>query len=86
MAMTKITPTRARVHWDRRADRPRTVRVGQRRLVVTGIDSIRDETSAYPASLGPRVTFLIETDEGQASLVYDGRRRGWYVEALEAAA
>lgn len=86
MAMTKITPTPARVAWDRRQDRPRSVRVGERQLVVTGIDSIRDETSAYPASSGPRVTFLIETDGGQASLVYDGRRRRWFVEALEAAA
>ena len=86
MAMTKITPTLARVHWDRRRDRPRTVLVGERKLVVTGVDSIRDETAAYPAAAGPRVTFLIETDAGQASLVYDGRRRRWYVEALEAAA
>lgn len=86
MAMTQITPTPARVAWDRRQDRPRSVQLGQRRLVVTGIDSVRDETSAYPAGRGPRVTFLIETDGGQASLVYDGRRRRWYVEALEAAA
>lgn len=86
MAMTKITPVRARVQWDRRRDRPSAVQVGARRLLVTGIDSVRDETAAYPVDRGPRVTFLLETDAGQASLVFDGRRRRWYVEALEAAA
>lgn len=62
------------------------VRLGGRQLLVTGIDSVRDETSAYPVDRGPRVTFLLETDGGQAALVFDGRRRRWYVEALEAAA
>lgn len=86
MAMTKINPVRARVRWDRRQDRPVAVRLGDRQLLVTGIDSVRDETSAYPVDRGPRVTFLLETDGGQAALVFDGRRRRWYVEALEAAA
>lgn len=86
MAMTKINPVRARVRWDRRQDRPVAVRLGGRQLLVTGIDSVRDETSAYPVDRGPRVTFLLETDGGQAALVFDGRRRRWYVEALEAAA
>jgi hypothetical protein len=29
---------------------------------------------------------LVETDAGQASLVFDGRQRRWYVEALDQAA
>jgi hypothetical protein len=86
MAMTKITPVRAHVRWDRQQDRPTAVQVGDRRLLVTAIDSVRDETAAYPVNRGPRVTFLLETDGGQASLVFDGRRRRWYVEALEPAA
>jgi hypothetical protein len=86
MAMTKITPTLARVRWDRQQHRPGTVQVGERRLRVTAVDSVRDETSAYPVDRGPRLTFLLETDAGQASLVYDGRRRRWFVEAWEAAA
>jgi hypothetical protein len=86
MALTKITPTEARVHWDRRRARPSTVRVAGRQLTVTGLDAIRDETAAYPAERGPRVTYLVETDGGQASLVYDGRRRRWFVDALDEAA
>jgi hypothetical protein len=86
MAMTHITPVRARVQWDRRTDRPASVNVGERRLTVTAVDSVRDEMSAYPRERGPRVTFLLETDGGQASLVFDARRRRWYLEALEAAA
>jgi hypothetical protein len=86
MALTKITPTEARVRWDRREGRPSTVRVGSRELTVTRLEAIRDETAAYPADRGPRVTYLVETDGGQASLVFDGRRRRWFVDALDQAA
>jgi hypothetical protein len=47
---------------------------------------VRDETAAYPADRGPRMTFLVETDAGQASLVFDSRRRRWFVDALDEAA
>jgi hypothetical protein len=53
---------------------------------VTGLDAMRDETAAYPADRGPRITYLVETDAGQASLVFDGRRRRWFVDALDEAA
>jgi len=29
---------------------------------------------------------VVETDGGQASLVFDGRRRRWFVDALDEAA
>jgi hypothetical protein len=86
MALTRITPTPARVQWDRRHARPGTVRVAGRQLTVTGLDAMRDETAAYPADRGPRITYLVETDAGQASLVFDGRRRRWFVDALDEAA
>ncbi len=86
MALTKITPTEARVHWDRRRSRPSTVLVAGRQLTVTSLDAIRDETAAYPADRGPRITYLVETDGGHASLVFDGRRRRWFVDALDEAA
>ncbi len=85
MAMTKITPVRARVRWDRGRDRPALLQVGERRLVVNGVETVRDEMAAYPPERGPRITFLLDTDAGQASLVFDGRDRRWFVEALEAA-
>jgi hypothetical protein len=86
MALTRITPTSARVSWDRRRARPSTVRVAGRQLTVTRLDAVRDETAAYPADRGPRITYLVETDGGQASLVFDGRRRRWFVDALDEAA
>lgn len=86
MALTKITPTPARVQWDRRYGRPSTVKVAGRQLTVTRLDVMRDETAAYPADRGPRITYLVETDAGQASLVFDGRRRRWFVDAIDEAA
>jgi hypothetical protein len=50
------------------------------------LEAVRDETAAYPAERGPRITFLVETDGGQASLVFDGTHRRWFVEALDQAA
>ena len=86
MALTKITPVPARVRWDRRHGRPTSVQMGDRQLTVRGLEAIRDETAAYPAERGPRITLLVVTDAGQASLVFDGRQRRWYVEALDQAA
>ena len=86
MALVKITPVPARVRWDRARSEPASVDVGKRRLSVTGLRAVRDEMAAYPASRGPRITLLLETDAGQASLVYDGRRGRWFVEALDQAA
>lgn len=86
MALTKITPVPARVRWDRRHARPISVQMGDRHLIVRGLEAVRDETAAYPVERGPRITLLVETDVGQASLVYDGRLRRWFVEALDQAA
>jgi hypothetical protein len=86
MALTKVSPIPARVRWDRTLARPRTVELADRQLTVRGLEAVRDETAAYPAERGPRITFLVETDAGQASLVFDGRRRRWFVEALDQAA
>ena len=86
MSLTKITPVPARVRWDRRHARPLSVQMGDRQLTVRGLEAVRDETAAYPAERGPRITFLLETDAGQASLVFDGRDRRWFVEALAQAA
>ena len=87
MALIQIPPAEARVRWDRAADRPASVRWGGGTLRVVDLDAVRDERSAYPAGRGPRVTYLLRTAEGgRARLVFDGRRRRWYVEAIEQAA
>ena len=69
-----------------RRRRPTSVQMGDRQLMVRGLEAVRDETAAYPAERGPRITLLVDTDAGQASLVFDGRQRRWYVEALDQAA
>jgi hypothetical protein len=87
MALTKITPIEARVRWDRRLARPSSVAWGDQRVHVVGLSAMRDERSAYPAERGPRVTYLLQTDDGgQAAVAFDSRRRRWFVEALDRAA
>jgi hypothetical protein len=86
MALIRITPIEAHVSWDADRDAPRQIRWSQRELTVTAVTSIRDERAAYPAERGPRVTFLLETTGGQASVAFDGRRRRWFVEGLDPAA
>jgi hypothetical protein len=86
MALQQITPTPAHVRWDRRLGLPATVRFADRQLTVTSVDTVRDETAAYPVGRGPRITYLVETDAGQASLVFDSRARRWFIDALEPAA
>ena len=87
MALVQISPIEAHVRWDRHADRPAEVRWNGHHLRVTELDAVRDERAAYPAAQGPRVTFVLRTEDGgRASVVFDGRRRRWFLEALERAA
>jgi hypothetical protein len=87
MALVQISPIEAHVSWDRSTDRPSDIRWNGHHLRVTELDAIRDERSAYPADRGPRVTFLLRTaGGGRASLAFDGRRRRWFLEAVEPAA
>lgn len=87
MALVQIPPVEAQVRWDRHAHRPTDIRwQGEHRRVVD-LDAVRDERSAYPADRGPRVTFILRTDDGgRASLVFDGLRGRWFLEAVEPAA
>lgn len=87
MALVQIPPVEAQVRWDRRSDRPAEIRWENHQLRVVDLDAVRDERAAYPAERGPRVTFVLRTDDGgRAAVVFDGRRRRWYLEAVEPAA
>lgn len=87
MALTNITPVRAHVRWDHVARRPARIRWAGLDVGVVGLSAVRDELAAYPVERGPRVTYLLQTDDGgQASLVFDARRRHWFVEAVDRAA
>jgi hypothetical protein len=87
MALVQIVPVEARVRWDRAADRPAEVRWRGHHVRVVDLDTVRDERSAYPADRGPRITYVLRTDDGgRAALVFDDRRRRWFLEAVEPAA
>ena len=87
MALVHIPPVETHVRWDRRARRPAELRGRGHHLSVTDLDGVRDERSAYPAGAGPRLTLILRTgDGGRAAIVFDGRRRRWFLEAVEPAA
>ena len=65
MALVKINPAEAKVRWDRQANRPTRIRLADRDLTVVNLAARRDELAAFPADRGPRVTYLVDTDDGQ---------------------
>lgn len=83
MALTRIEPTPARVAWDARRARPVRIVAGTRRIRVLGVNGQRDELAAFRADRGPRITYHLATDAGEIALVFDARRRAWYIEAVE---
>lgn len=87
MALVHIPPVETHVRWDRRAQRPAELRGRGHRLTVVDLDGMRDERAAYRAEVGPRLTLVLRTDGGgRAAIVFDGRRRRWFLEAVEPAA
>ena len=76
----------AHVDWDRSRRVPKRIVARGTTLRVTGLAGRREELAAFPADRGPRITYLLETDHGPATLVFDASRRAWYVEPLDRAA
>jgi hypothetical protein len=87
MALVSIAPIEAHVAWDHHRGAPRRVRFGDREVRVSRLTSVRDERAAYPAGTAPRLTLVVETEDGEAmELVFDARHRRWFVDALDTAA
>jgi len=87
MALISITPVAASVAWDAQRTRPTRVRYGDREVVVQRVATVRDERAAFPAGSAPRLRVVVEADSGDAlELIFDVRRRRWYVDALDIAA
>lgn len=64
--------------------RPREIRTAGQRLAVTGLESVRDETAAYPLGSGPRTVFLVQASGRRYRLVHLLRDRRWTVEEVAA--
>jgi hypothetical protein len=86
MAMIRVEPVPVRVRTGWLDGRPREVTWQGEVLPVTALESVRDETSAYPAATGPRVVFEVETPRARLALSYRPRGGRWTVEAVETAA
>lgn len=87
MALVSITPVAASVAWDARHALPARVRFADRDLRVIRVSAVRDERAAFPAGSSPRLTVVVDVDSGESlELVFDARRRRWFVDALDTAA
>lgn len=83
MAMIRVAPVAVQVRTDWFDGRPREITWGGRRLPVTALRLVRDETSAYPVVVGPRTVFEVETPRARLTLTYRHRTRRWTIEGLD---
>ena len=88
-----LIPAATSVSVDTATGRPREIRTDGRRLPVTALESVRDETSAYPLTSGPRTVFVVRAADRRYRLTHRLDDRSWTIEdlggcsaALEAAA
>jgi hypothetical protein len=87
MALVSISPVAATVAWDSRRSLPKRIQFADRDLRVVRVGAVRDERAAYPAGSSPRLTVVVEVESGESlELVFDARRRRWFVDALDVAA
>jgi hypothetical protein len=83
MAMVRVDPVRVAVRTNWFDGRPREINWGERRLPVLAVDTVRDESSAYPVVLGPRTIFEVETPIARMTLSFRHRGRRWTIDGLD---
>ena len=83
MAMIRVTPVPVHVRTSWLDGRPREITWGDRRLPVTGLELVRDESSAYPVVVGPRTVFEVRTPHARLTLSFRHRTRRWTIEGLD---
>ena len=69
---------------DARSGQPREIRHDGHRIAITALESVRDETAAYPAGIGPRTLFVVRSGQRRYRLVHLLGERRWTVEELPA--
>jgi len=77
-----LMPATTSVSVDAASGRPREIRTEGRRLPVTALESVRDETSAYPLQAGPRTVFVVRADDHRYRLIHRLDDRSWTIEDL----
>ena len=83
MAMQRVDPVEVHVRTDWFDGRPTEISWGERRLPVTRLVAVRDETAAFPVILGPRTVFEVQTPVARFTLSYRHRTRRWTVDGLD---
>lgn len=83
MAMIRVEPVHVQVRADWFDGRPREIIWNSRRLRVTEVVRVRDETSAFPVVVGPRTIFEVDTPIARLTLSYRHRTRRWAIEGLD---
>ena len=79
--MFNLTPSQSAVTTDA-AGYPREIRTDGERVAVVSLESVRDETAAYPVETGPRTVFVVTAAGRRYRLVHLFRDRRWTVEQL----
>ena len=85
MAMIRVEPVQVQVRADWFDGRPREITWNTRRVRVTEVVRVREETSAFPVMVGPRTIFEVETPLARLTLSYRHRSRRWSIEGLDEA-
>ena len=80
--MFNLIPAFTSVSVDSTTGRPREIRADGRRLPVTALESVRDETSAYSLATGPRTVFVVRAADRRYRLIHRLDVRSWTIEEL----
>jgi hypothetical protein len=83
MAMIRVEPTAVDVRADWFDGRPRELTWNGRRVRVTSMLGVRDESAAFPVVTGPRTLFDVATPVARFTLAYRHRSRRWTLEGIE---
>lgn len=80
--MFNLLPSATSVAVDAATGRPREIKTDGRRLTVTALESVRDETSAYSLQTGPRTVFVVHAAGRRYRLTHQVDDRRWSIEDL----
>jgi hypothetical protein len=80
--MFNLNAITSEVSVDGATGRPREIRAAGRRLSVSALEAVRDETAAYPVETGPRTVFVVRADGRRFRLTHRLRSDRWTVEEL----